>query len=180
MFKNPSDATKQITSLRAKTMFPLSSKSAAKIESFGGLPAVCELILDGLTLAQAAERIGVARSELSAWHLNLDDPMFAAAMRASAERCLERAEMALDLPGEPSMAMVQLARERASIWRHRASVRDARYSPKGLTLDLTTAGPVVPPQFTLNIMPANWRQGDTFEGEPPDVDLHDPDRPSLI
>lgn len=158
---------RDVTGLRARTKFPLAAKAEAAIDAFGGMPAVCSLILDGLTLGEVAARIGVQRSQLSAWHLNLGDPAFAASMRASAERCLERAEEALDLPPEAcTMPNVQLARERAAIWRHRASVRDAAYGPKGVTLDLATVTPASPPSFVVQIISANQPAGRTVENDP--------------
>ena len=174
----PDKRDETVTGLRAKTKFPLTVKAEAAIEAFGGMPAVCGLILDGLTLGEVAARIGVQRSQLSAWHLNLADPAFAASMRASAERCLERAEEALDLkPEDRTMPCVQLARERAAIWRHRASVRDAAYSPKGISLDLSTAAPAAaPPSFTIMVAVNRPHEEVVIDGEPGNVDMHDPDQ----
>lgn len=162
----PSDQTKnnQLTHARGRTLFPVSAKSVAAIEAAGGMPAVCLLILEGLTVREIAERIGVPRSDLSSWQHNLADPAYEAAMRQSAESCLEMAEKALDLPGEPSMARVSLAKEKSAIWRHRAAVRDSRYSTKGATLELTQL-PTATPQFVVQIMPSPLREEKVIDGD---------------
>jgi len=168
----PDNRTQEITSLRARTKFPLSTKAEAKLDAYG-LPAICAMILDGLTLSEIAQRVGVQRCEVSAWHLNLNDPAFEASMKASAETCLERAEQALDLkPDECTMPQVQLARERAAIWRHRASVRDSRYSPKAAVDFAPPAPPMRVPNFVINVLPSNPRREELVESSP---DLHDPD-----
>ncbi|MHB9119243.1 MAG: hypothetical protein ACYC2R_13370 [Burkholderiales bacterium] len=164
--KRTQEITREITSLRARTKFPLSTKAEAKLEAFG-LPAVCALILDGLTLSEIAQRVGVQRCEVSAWHLNLADPMFEASMKASAETCLEMAEQALHLKAEDcTMPMVQLARERAAIWRHRASVRDARYSPKAAVDFSPPAEPMRIPNFVIQVLPSTTRHEELVESSP--------------
>lgn len=164
----PSDQTRnnQLAHARGRTQFPVSGKSVAKIEKAGGMPAVCLLILEGHTVREIAERIGVPRSDLSAWQHNVGDPAYDAAMRQSAESCLDMAEHVLDMPGEPSMARVSLAKEKSAIWRHRAAVRDSRYSPKGATIDIAPVLPAVPSSFVIKIMPGTAREEKVIENDP--------------
>jgi len=175
MTKLHSNGTQQISTTRARVLIPVSGRSAAKIESAGGMDFLVSEVLEGATIKEIARTLGVPRSDLTSWQINQNDARYTAAMHASAESCLDRAEEVLDLPADCSAAQASLARERSSIWRHRAAVRDARYSAKAAAIELTApATPAAMPSFTIKIVSASGSSGSS-EREVYDADLHDPD-----
>jgi len=168
----PDKHSQEISSLHARQLIPVSGKSVSRILEAGGMDFLCREVLDGKTIKEIAEAIGVPRSDLTSWQINEDDPRYPASQRASAETCLDNAQACLETPAgaELTMADVQIRRARADLWKHRAMVRDSRYSPKGMTLDLSPAAPAAVPSFCINILPSPNREK-VIEGE---------DNPDLI
>jgi len=172
MNSNPSNQARKYIEPYAKALIPVSGKSIAKIEAYGGMEEVCRGILEGQTVQELADTIGIPRSDLTIWHMNLADPRYEAAMRASAEACLDRAEEVLRTADTSGMASVMIARERAALWRHRAAVRDCRYSPKASVDFSPPPEQRQIPSFVINVLPSPTRREELVESSP---DLHDPD-----
>jgi len=124
----------------------------------GGVEHLASLVLAGQSLTEIAAEIGVCRSDLSGFLVNTNDPMYAAAMTASAESLYDRAEAALRKADPTSMASVQQAKALAEVYVRRAGVRNHRYSSKGMAVEVSPAATAAAmPSFTIKIVSSQPR-----------------------
>ena len=143
--------------------FRVSSLSVARIEGAGGMEYVAELILNGNTHAEISTQLGIARSDLSAWIANQDSELYRAAMAASAEPLLDKAQAVLSGAGK-TMPEVQIAKAIADLYLRRAAIRNSAYRDKAPLVRIDTSQAKPDLNFTIRVLQP-LEQGKTYEHE---------------
>ena len=106
---------------------PQQSPAQDKLASVG-IEAIAELVEQGMTQAELADRFGVATSVLNGWmHAKPErSARVRAAMQASAEALADRGYAELAGAGD-TMPAIQKARALEQHWRWRAAIRNPAY-----------------------------------------------------